>query len=371
MGGGRIVLALNCGSSSLKFGLYRAEENGVDLLFEGEAEEIGRPEGVFWTQHADGKRSEGKAAIPEHEVAGKLVAEALSAMPQPEAVGHRIVHGGPNLREHCLYREELKRDLEGAAEFAPLHVPPALQTLRTFRGEFPNAKHVLCFDSAFHANMPDVSATLPLPADIRKRGIRRYGFHGLALEAIVEELKPLPEKLIVAHLGNGCSVTAIRGGASVDTTMSLTPNAGMMMGTRCGDLDPGVPTWLIRHRGLNADELDDVLNRRSGLAGISETTSDVRELTERRRSDQRADLALRMFCHQTRKALASMAAALGGVDAIVFSGGIGEHAAELREQIVNGLEFLHCRDVRAVTAQEDAQIARIAERVSRLPEEFF
>lgn len=355
------VLAINCGSSSLKFGLYEMREGGPQVVLEGEAEEIGHPEGSFWTEQAGAAREEKKVAMPDFLAAGKLVSGALEkGAPRPEAVGHRIVHGGPNLTEHCLYRDEIRRDLDGAAEFAPLHVPPALKTLDAFRAQFPDAKHVLCFDSAFHRTMPDESATLPLPAEIRRAGIRKYGFHGLVLEGIVAELKPVPQRLIVAHLGNGCSVTAIRDGGSVDTTMSFTPNAGMMMGTRCGNLDPGVLTWLVRHREMSADELDKTLNKNSGLLGVSETTSDVRELMAKRSEDRKADLALRMFVQQAQQAMASMAAVLGGADVMVFTGGIGEHAKELRDQILSGLGFIGCRRVEVMKAREDERIAAIA-----------
>lgn len=359
---GAAVLALNCGSSSLKFGLYRCKGEQATVMFEGEAEEIGRPEGVFWTKHADSERNEQKAAIPDHNRAGELITSALreNSVPQPQAVGHRIVHGGPNLRSHCAYRDDMKKDLEAGAEFAPLHVPPALRTLEAFRREYPNVPHVLCFDTAFHRTLEDVSAVLPVPVHIRDAGVRRYGFHGLALESVVAQLRPVPVRLVGAHLGNGCSITAIRSGVSVDTTMCLTPNAGMMMGTRCGDLDPGAVTWLMRHRAMDAAAIDDLLNRRSGLLGVSETTSDVRQLLALRPTDSRADLALRMFCHHAKKAIAAMAAALGGMDMLVFTGGIGEHATELRDEIVSGLQFLGCPDARAVSAQEDEQIAKIA-----------
>lgn len=367
MSAGVTVLALNCGSSSLKFGLYRCSAKDCERILEGEAEEVGAPQGVFWVDTRSG-RTQQNTSIADFHRAGELIIGALNASgtPRPQAVGHRIVHGGPNLRDHCVYTPNVEQQLARAVEFAPLHVPAALQTIAAFRPQYVDVPHVLCFDTAFHRTLPDVSAVLPLPAEIRDAGIRRYGFHGLALESVLSQLRPVPERLIAAHLGNGCSVTAISGGRSVDTTMCLTPNAGIMMGTRCGDVDPGIVTWLMRHRALDPGAIDDLLNRHSGLLGVSGTASDVRQLLACRSNDDRADLALRMFCHQAKKAVAAMAASIGGVDAMVFTGGIGEHATELRDEIVKGLTFLQCSDVRVITSAEDVQIANIAANLTVL-----
>jgi acetate kinase len=249
--------------------------------------------------------------------------------------------------------------LRDAAAFAPLHVPQALTVLAATMQKLPAAPQVVCLDTAFHRTMPDVAKTYALPYAIRGRGVERYGFHGLSLESVISQLTPVPARVVVAHLGNGSSITAIRDGVSVDTTMGLTPTGGVMMGSRCGDLDPGIFVYLMRHGFAEVGELERLFNRDSGLLGISETTSDVRELLQARKSDPRADLALRMFCYQARKAIGSMAASLGGLDLLVFTGGIGEHAEGLRQEICSELSFMKDFEIKVLPAQEDLQIARI------------
>jgi len=212
--------------------------------------------------------------------------------------------------------------------------------------------------------MPDVSKTYALPANIRALGVERYGFHGLSIESILAQLDFVPERTIVAHLGNGASTTAIYRGKSIDTSMGLTPSGGLMMGTRTGDLDPGVVMFLMRHGFGTVNELEQLFDHGSGLLGVSGITSDVRELMSKRTVDKQADLALRMFSYYVRKSIGGMAAALGGVDLVVFTGGIGEHAAELREEICADLPFLKGVNIRVLPAQEDLQIARITARLT-------
>ncbi len=335
-----IVLALNCGSSSLKFGLYSADR----LTCEGEAEEIGK----------------GNSRFPDHKAALAYAFDVLARDGQTkyDAVGHRFVHGGPSLREHRLLTPEVTKLLEAAIEYAPLHMPAALAVLKAVEQTLPGVPQAICLDTAFHRHMPDVSKTYALPVAIRHLGVERYGFHGLSLESILAQLEPVPKRMVVAHLGNGASVTAIRDGVSIDTSMGLTPTGGVMMGTRCGDLDPGLVVYLLRHGYQQAKQLEDVFDHRSGLLGVSELGSDVRELIRRRANEANADLALRMFCYQVRKTIASMAAALGGIDMLVFTGGIGEHAGELREEICSELFFLGKFEVRVLPSKEDEQIAR-------------
>ncbi|MBV9084521.1 MAG: acetate/propionate family kinase [Acidobacteriaceae bacterium] len=360
------LLALNCGSSSLKFSFYLANGPRLSLIAEGAAEEIGRSRSRFsFRVHDGGSVSrEEKVAIRNHKAATRLALDALqdASTPKPLAIGHRFVHGGPHVREHQKLTPAVLNNLEAAAQFAPLHVPPAMAALRATQEKWPETMQVICLDTAFHRTLLDVSKTLALPASVREGGVERYGFHGLSLESIVAQLNPLPPKLIVAHLGNGSSVTAIQDGKSMDTSMGLTPTAGVMMGTRCGDLDPGVLIYLQRERGMSAAELDDIVEHKSGLLGVSELSSDVRELMAAREQNAKADLALGMFAFQVRKAIAGMAAALAGVDAIVFSGGIGEHATEVRNDICSGLGFLGNVDIRVIPSQEDLQIARIVQR---------
>jgi acetate kinase len=361
----RLILALNCGSSSLKFGVYRAaakdaEVASAEVVSEGEAEEIGRPNSSFWFKHGDTK-DEDNIAYPNH---GKALEHALKLLAgqgikQFWRAGHRVVHGGPEIREHQALTPEVLEKLKAAVPFAPLHLPASLEVIAAVQQRMPQLEQVICLDTAFHRTMPDVARTLALPENIRRQGVERYGFHGLSLESILVQLEHVPAKLVVAHLGNGASITAIRDGKSLDTSMGLTPTGGVMMGTRCGDLDPGAMIFMARHGFAQANELEDLVNRKAGLLGVSGTSSDVRQLTETRtRAD--ADLALRMFCYQVRKTIAAMAAVLGGLDLLVFTGGIGEHAEELRREICEPLKWISPFATRVLPAQEDLQIACIA-----------
>jgi acetate kinase len=243
--------------------------------------------------------------------------------------------------------------------FAPLHLPASLEVITAVQEKMPELPQVICLDTAFHRSMPDVARTFALPAAVRQKGVERYGFHGLSLESILAQLEKVPEKLVVAHLGNGSSITAIRSGKSIDTTMGLTPTGGVMMGTRCGDLDPGVMIFLARHGFEKADDLEDMTNRKSGLLGVSGSSSDVRQLLEARAKPD-ADLALRMFCYQVRKSIAAMAGALSGIDLLVFTGGIGENAYAVRREIGGPWPWMSHFETRVLPAQEDLQIARIA-----------
>ena len=256
------------------------------------------------------------------------------------AVGHRVVHGGPKLLRHCLIDGGVLTQLQGAIPFAPLHIPSALAVIRFAQANFPNRPQVACFDTSFHAEMPDVASTLPIPKALRSEGIRRYGFHGLSCESIVHQLAGnLPPRLIVAHLGNGASVTAIQNGQSVDTSMGLTPTGGVIMGTRTGDLDPGVLMYLMREKKLGTDALEDLVDHKSGLLGISDLDGDMRRLHVAASTTDVARLAIEMFCYSARKQIAAMIAALGGVDMVVFTGGIGENDEVARAMICEGLAW--------------------------------
>ena len=343
------ILALNCGSSSLKFGAYRSDGLNAELISEGEAEEIGGS-GSSFRNHID-------ALSHAFDVLGERGSSRF------DAVGHRFVHGGPRLREHKLLNAEVAKELAAAVEFAPLHMPTALSVLKAVEQKLLGTPQVICLDTAFHRNMPEVSRTYALPEKVRKMGVERYGFHGLSLESIMAQLRPVPARLVVAHLGNGASITAIREGHSVDTSMGMTPTGGVMMGTRCGDLDPGLLIYFARHGYGRPEDLERLCDHESGLRGISEITSDVRELISRRKTDPKADLALRMFCYQVRKTIVAMAAALGGLDTLIFTGGIGEHADEVRGEIQSGLGFLGEFETRILPSQEDEQIAKNTARL--------
>jgi acetate kinase len=317
------ILALNSGSSSLKFGLYRVGPSKVDVLLSGEAESIGGKDSKFHAKDSRGISLVAETvAIPSQREAVIRIAKLLTdcKVPAPAAIGHRVVHGGPKLRQHRIIDAEVLRELEAASIFAPLHIPKALSVIGFSHEHFPGLTQVACFDTAFHAELPDVARVLPIPKELQLEGIHRYGFHGLSCESIVRQLgNDLPDRLVIAHLGNGASVTAVKGGKSMDTSMGLTPAGGVIMGTRSGDLDPGILIYLMREKKYNATMLEDMVNRRSGLLGISETGSDMRRLHERAPQNEDAMLAIQMFCYSVRKQVASMIAALNGVDLIVFT----------------------------------------------------
>ncbi len=374
----RTILALNSGSSSLKFGLYHVGPSRAEMLVSGEAEAIGTGDAKFNATNAAGDSLLSVAApigSQEDAVAhiGKFLAEGK--FPMAAAVGHRVVHGGPKLLRHCLIDGDVLTQLQGAIPFAPLHIPSALAVIRFAQANFPNRPQVACFDTSFHAEMPDVASTLPIPKALRSEGIRRYGFHGLSCESIVHQLAGnLPPRLIVAHLGNGASVTAIQNGQSVDTSMGLTPTGGVIMGTRTGDLDPSVLMYLMREKKLGVDALEDLVDHRSGLLGISGLDADMRRLHEAASTNDDARLAINMFCYSVRKQIAAMIAALGGVDMVVFTGGIGENDEVARAMICEGLAWAGIgqpemlswtvrqavpgSNVSVLPSQEDEQIAR-------------
>jgi acetate kinase len=355
---GDIVLALNSGSSSLKFGIYAVGRGDPVAVFVGEIE-----------------------GAPGDRTTLDRVAEALdgAAAPAPTMVGHRIVHGGPALRRHCRIDVGVIANLKAAIPFAPLHGPASLALIEAARVRYPNLPQVACFDTVFHATLPPVAHVLPLPKVLQKDGIRRYGFHGLSCESIVRQLgDPLPDRLVIAHLGNGASVTAVQAGRSIDTSMGLTPSGGVMMGTRSGDIDPGVLVHLLRSHDMDASSLEDIIDRQSGMLGVSSLSGDMRRLHEASAPDADARLAIEMFCYSVRKQIAGMIAVLDGIDMIAFTGGIGENDAVVRNRICGGLAWAgvaaradHERtsaagcEVRVVASREDEQIARHSHEILR------
>jgi len=337
----RTVLALNAGSSTLKYGVYRVAGGVAERLLGGTEVLAGPPQ------------------APVARIAELLVCRGLGA---PAAIGHRIVHGGLHCRAHTLIDAQVLRQLQAAAEFAPLHVPPALALVRQASERFPGASQAACLDTAFHAGMPEVARTLPVSRELRAIGVERYGFHGLSCESIVRQLGDrLPARLVIAHLGHGASVTAVAAGRSVDTTMGLTPSGGVIMSTRCGDVDPGLFAYLVRERGFDAAALERLIDADSGMQGISGRSGDMRVLRSAAAADPAAQLAIDMFCYSVRKAVAAMASVLGGVDLLVFTGGIGEHDADSRAAICAPLRTMGvCADaaqVRVIPTQEEEQIA--------------
>jgi acetate kinase len=359
-----VVLALNSGSSSLKFGLYRVAQGVCEGLITGEAEGIGQSDGRFWAKDGAGGSLADEADVCDAQGAVARVKTLLDVQgaPGPRIIGHRIVHGGAKVRRHCLIDAAVMRDLEAAAVLAPLHVPPALAIVRYAADHFGALPQVACLDTAFHADMPDVARTFAIPENLRAQGLMRYGFHGLSCESVVRQLGgDLPGRLVIAHLGGGSSVTAVRAGRSVDTSMGLTPSGGVMMATRCGDIDPGLLIYLAREKGLDADALEDLVDRRSGMLGVSGSSADIRAV--RKSDDASARLAIAMFQYSVQKQIAAMMAACGGADLLVFTGGIGEHDARTRAGICQGLGWLGVGDrcpVRALPSLENQEIARHA-----------
>lgn len=342
------VLALNSGSSSLKFGLYALSGPDSVCLLSGESRGVGSTTSEFQVKDAAGNvlcvertpLSDAQAVVAR---ISRVLRERES--PVPQAIGHRVVHGGAKLRVHCRMDAAVLHQLKDAQAFAPLHTAATLACIQAAQTLFPDLPHVACFDTVFHARMPARARTLALPMALREQGIERYGFHGLSCESIVQQLvqsplERLPSRLLIAHLGNGASVTAVHEGVSIDTSMGLTPSGGLIMGSRSGDLDPGVLIYLARERGFDAAMLEDLIDRQSGLTGISGLGGDMRTLHAAATTNAEAALAIDMFCYAVRKQLAAMWVALGGADAIVFTGGIGENDAAVRTEICTGLSSL-------------------------------
>ena len=319
------VLAVNCGSSSLKHAIFDVDEGRESEVDRGTVERIGLD-------------------VPDHAAAVRSLLRDLTNrnISPPDAVGHRIVHGAERSAP-ARVDEALVASLRALVPFAPLHLPAEILAIEAVRAEWPDRPQVACFDTAFHRTLSEVAQRYALPDEGDTRGLCRYGFHGLSYEYVVAELGARDlGRAVVAHLGSGASMAAVRDGRSVDTTMGFSPSGGLVMGTRLGDVDPGLLVhWL--EQGHDARALDDLVNRRSGLLGLSGTTADVRDLLARRDHDARAALAIDVFTWSARKWVGAMASVLGGIDTLVFTGGIGEHAAPVRAEIAQGLEHLGVR----------------------------
>ena len=337
-----LILCLNGGSSSLKFAVYRVDGAGEERAFSGAVEAIGTGNGKAWLRNKQSVIAEQSGSFPDHAAAAQAMFAALNqqGVKTLAAAGHRIVHGGPRFTAPQQVDSNLKRELKELIQFAPLHLPSQLALIDAVAGHYPDLSQVVCFDTSFHHSMPEVAKRFALPEKLWQQGIRRYGFHGLSYEYVVAKLgKALGARAIIAHLGNGASMVALKDGKPIDTSMGLTPTGGFMMGTRSGDLDPGVMLYLL-NKSYSADQLEALLNHESGLLGVSGHTSEMKDLLERRSSDPAAALAVTMFCYQIRKYIGAYAAALGGLDTLVFTGGIGERAAPVRAEVCQGLEFL-------------------------------
>jgi acetate kinase len=343
------ILTINGGSSSIKFALFEAGDAPTRIL-EGGIERIGLPEAVF---HVKGQNREDAfsrpAPAPDHAAAVGVLMDWLedySGRDALTAVGHRVVHGGPKYSEAQLITADIVEELRRLSPFDPEHLPEEILLIEAFHRRFPDLPQVACFDTAFHHDLPRVARILPIPRRYEALGLRRYGFHGLSYAFLMAELARLAGaeaargRVILAHLGNGASLAAVRDGKPMDTSMSFTPTGGTPMGTRSGDLDPGVYWWLTNSEGLDAKQVNQMVNFESGLLGVSETSSDMRDLLAREARDVRAAEAVALFCYQIKKWIGAFAAALGGVDTLVFTGGVGENAPVVRARICEGMGFL-------------------------------
>ena len=338
------ILVLNVGSSTLKFALFPVADSD-DALLRGVLEYSGPNGGRIRITDAQGRDDSRPSGVTRETAVSELLEylKANSVFASIQAVGHRLVHGGTRFREPVRIDADVRTSLDEVVPLAPDHLPTELNAIDQLSGAAPSLPQVACFDTGFHSTLPTVARLFGLQRSLATSGVVRYGFHGLSYEYVARTLRlrgELPDRTVVAHLGNGASITALLDGLSVDTSMGLTPTGGVLMGTRSGDLDPGVMLYLMRSHGFSPAALDDAVNHRGGLLGISESSSDVRRLLGVALADSKADEALGVFCYQVKKVIGSYAAALGGIDALVFTGGIGEHSPEMRQRICDGLEFL-------------------------------
>ena len=346
---GFALLTINTGSSSLKTGVYRVVNGAPRVTLRAEARQIGSDASQVVVADGAGKSlTDQTARLADHAAALDMVLRQFAEHGAPRqfaAVGHRVVHGGQRYTSPTWLDADVVRALQELVPLAPDHLPQSIAAIKTISTLMPDVRQVACFDTSFHHTLPRRARLFALPRALAEQGIVRFGFHGLSCEYLVEQLRSLdPQHIggrtVITHLGSGASMTAVVRGQSVDTSMGFTPTGGLVMSTRSGDLDPGVLVYLLRQRGYSADALDRLCNRESGLAGLSEIGPDMRELVERRDSDERAGEAVEMFWYQASTFLAGFAGAMGGLDTVVFAGGIGENAPYIRQQICAELEFL-------------------------------
>ena len=367
------VLVINCGSSSLKFQLINSESEAV--LAKGLCERIGI-DGRLTYQPAGGEKNVSEKAMPTHTEAIQFVIDALTdadtgvvkSLDEIGAVGHRVVHGGEKFAHSVIITPAVKTTIRVCSDLAPLHNPANMTGIDACEAAMPGVPQVAVFDTAFHQTMPSEAYMYALPYDVYEEyGIRRYGFHGTSHAYVANRAaemlgRPIEDlKIITCHLGNGSSIAAVKNGKSVDTSMGLTPLAGICMGTRCGDIDPAIVTFLMNKEGLDMKGIDNLMNKKSGVAGISGVSSDFRDLYNAAEAgNKRARLALDMFIYQCKKFIGAYAAAMGGVDAIVFTAGIGENTPQIREDAVKGLEYLGVK----VDPQKNAGLRGVEANIS-------
>lgn len=345
------IIAINAGSSSLKFQLF--EMPSEEVITKGIVERIGLNDSIF-TISVNGEKIKEVTDIPNHEVAVKILLDKLTSLgiiqslDEIEGIGHRVVHGGEEFNDSVLITEEVLDKISKLSELAPLHNPANLTGIRAFQQVLPNVPAIAVFDTAFHQTMPENSFLYSLPYQYYKEyGIRKYGFHGTSHKYVSQRAaemlgRPVEHlRLISCHLGNGASIAAIEGGKSIDTSMGFTPLAGVTMGTRSGNIDPALIPYIMEKTGKNADEVLNVLNKESGMLGVSGFSSDLRDIEdEAEKGNERAELALKVFADRIHKYIGSYAARMCGVDAIIFTAGIGENSSAIRARVLQGLEFM-------------------------------
>jgi len=366
------LLIINGGSSSIRFTVFESSES-LKPIFTGKIEGIGQPSGRFSVKDFVGAQDESRTlGLRTYAVAvctlfdwfqGKIDLAAFTA------VGHRVVHGGPNYSLPTFITPTLIKELRRVTSFDPEHLPDEILLIEELGMRFPELRQIACFDTAFHHDLPRVAQQLPIPRRFEAQGVRRYGFHGISYAYLLQDLERVAGKkaadgrLICAHLGNGASLAAIRRGRCLDTSMAFTPAAGLMMGTRSGDIDPGLVSFLIESEGLSSGQFDEMMHHQAGLLGVSETSSDMRELLAQEGSDVRAAEAVALFCYQVKKWIGAYAAALGGLDTLVFAGGVGENAPAIRERICAGLEFLGIQIDAKLNSKNEVLISVAGSRV--------
>ncbi len=342
------ILTINGGSSSIKFAVYQTNEPMKRLLY-GNIDRIGLPDSkLTFTNEKENKKNALKIEASDHRSAANFLIDWLENQIDFSlitGIGHRVVHGMHHTSPEII-TSELLDELHRITPYDPDHLQAEIELIEVFRQRHPKLTQVACFDTAFHQTMPRVAKMLPIPRRFDEKGIQRYGFHGLSYSYLMEELASVAGsetahgRVILAHLGSGASMAAVKDGKSIDTSMGFTPASGLMMGTRPGDLDPGVAWYIIKSEQLTPKQFNNLINHESGLLGISETSSDMHDLIALETKDIRAEEAITLFCYQAKKWIGAFAAALGGLDTLVFAGGIGENAPVIRSRICEGLEFL-------------------------------
>jgi acetate kinase len=375
------ILTINGGSSSLKFALF-ASSDGPERILSGRVERIGMPGARLILAEANRAQDEIEVEAANQAAAVNLLIERLEhqiGLPNIVAVGHRVVHGGSRFFRPEPIRPEVLDELRKIVPYDPDHLPGEIAAIEAVQRLNPDLLQVACFDTAFHHDLPRVAQIIAIPRRYEASGVRRYGFHGLSYTYLMEELARVggPEaargRVILAHLGAGASMAAVCEGRSIETTMGPTPTSGLVMGSRCGDIDPDLVRFLMRAQGLTIDQFHNLVNHESGLLGVSETSSDLRDLLSRQADDVRAAEAVALFCYRAKTWLGALAAALGGLDTLVFAGGIGENSPEARRRICEGLEFLGISLDQGRNATGASLIstddARVAVRVIRTDEE--